>query len=133
MLSLFIFTMIKIDNDYNYIKKIDEVAIQGLNKNLEEASKSLGANMIYTFRRVILPNIAPGIMAGGVLIFIRTIGEYTMSALLYGVYNRPISISIVTNMQEYKVGLSLAYGVIVILICYVALSLIFKLYKRRFL
>lgn len=111
----------------------NEVAIQGLNKNLEEASKSLGANMIYTFRRVILPNIAPGIMAGGVLIFIRTIGEYTMSALLYGVYNRPISISIVTNMQEYKVGLSLAYGVIVILICYVALSLIFKLDKRRFL
>ncbi|OUO99191.1 ABC transporter permease [Drancourtella sp. An210] len=111
----------------------NEVAIQGLNKNLEEASKSLGANMIYTFGRVILPNIAPGIMAGGVLVFIRTIGEYTMSALLYGVYNRPISISIVTNMQEYKVGLSLAYGVIVILICYCALSLIFKLDKKRFL
>lgn len=111
----------------------NEVAIQGLNKNMEEASKSLGANMAYTFLHVIIPNIAPGIMAGGVLVFIKTIGEYTMSALLYGVHNRPISISMVTNMQEYNVGISLAYGVIVIVICYVSLGLIFKLDKKRFL
>ncbi len=111
----------------------NEVAIQGLHRNLEEASKSLGASTLRTFKSVILPNIAPGIMAGGILVFIRTIGEYTMSALLYGVYNRPISISIVTTMQEYKVGLSLAYGVIVIFICYVALAIVFKLDKKRFL
>lgn len=111
----------------------NEVAIQGLNKNLEEASKSLGANGFHTFKNVIIPNIAPGIMAGGVLVFIKTIGEYTMSALLYGVYNRPISISMVTNMQEYNVGISLAYGVIVIVICYAALALIFKLDKERFM
>ena len=46
--------------------------------------------------------------------FIRTVGEYTMSALLYGVHNRPVSISIITNMQEYHIGISLAYGVLVI-------------------
>ena len=111
----------------------NEVAIQGLNANLEEASKSLGARMFYTFMHVILPNIAPGIMAGGVLVFIKTIGEYTMSALLYGVYNRPISISMIVNMQEYYIGISMAYGVIVIGICYVALALIFKLDKKRFM
>ena len=110
----------------------NEVAVQGINKNLEEASRSLGADMVYTFVHVIVPNIAPGIMAGGVLGLIRNIGEYTMSALLYGVYNRPISISMVTNMQEYKMGISLAYGVIVIMICYVALGLIFKFDKERY-
>ncbi len=111
----------------------NEVAIQGLNANMEEASKSLGANMIYTFIHVVMPNIAPGIMAGSVLVFIKTIGEYTMSALLYGVYNRPIAISMVTNMQEYYVGISMAYGVIVIVICYIALAVIFKLDKKRFM
>ena len=80
----------------------NEVAVQGLGENLEEASKSLGAGALQTFKNVIIPNIASGIMAGGVLVFIRTIGEYTMSALLYGVYNRPVSISIVTNMQNTK-------------------------------
>lgn len=111
----------------------NETAILGMNPNIEEASKSLGANMFHTFTRVIIPNIAPGILAGGVLVLIRTIGEYTMSALLYGVFNRPISISMVTNMQEYKVGISLAYGVIVIAICYLALAVIFKLDKKKFL
>lgn len=111
----------------------NEVAIQGLNANLEEASKSLGANMVYTFIHVILPNIAPGIMAGGVLVFIKTIGEYTMSALLYGVYNRPISISMITNMQEYNIGISMSYGVITIVICYISLAIIFKLDKKRFM
>ena len=111
----------------------NEVAIRGLHPNLEEASRSLGADMIRTFTRIILPNIAPGIMAGGILIFIRMIGEYTMSALLYGVHNRPISISIITNMQEYNVGISLAYGVIVIAICYLSLAVIFKLDDRRFI
>ena len=110
----------------------NELAVGGLHRNVEEASKSLGAKSMRTFLHVILPNTMPGILAGGVLVFIRVIGEYTMSALLYGIHNRPISISIVTNMQEYEVGISLAYGVLVILVCYVALAVIFKLDKNRF-
>lgn len=110
----------------------NELAIQGVHESLEEASASLGAGMAHTFARIILPNTVPGIMAGGVLILIRTMGEYTMSALLYGVYNRPISISIITAMQEYQTGISLAYGVIVIAVCYLALAVIFRLDKERF-
>lgn len=111
----------------------NEAAVRGIHNNLEEASRSLGAGIAATFLRIILPNTAPGIAAGGILILIRTIGEYTMSALLYGVHNRPISIAIVTNMQEYEVGISLAYGVLVILICYFSLAVIFRLDKGRFL
>ena len=110
----------------------NEVAIGSLHGNIEEASKSLGAGPLRTFLNIIVPNTIPGILAGGVLIFIRMIGEYTMSALLYGIHNRPISISIVTNMQEYQTGISLAYGVLVIVVCYIALALVFKLDKNRF-
>ncbi|AKP44052.1 TPA: hypothetical protein P1M42_001881 [Clostridioides difficile] len=55
-----------------------------------------------------------------------------MSALLYGVCNKPISVSIVINMQEFKIGVSMAYGVLVIGICYIALGIIFKLDRKRF-
>lgn len=110
----------------------NEVAIGSLHHTMEEASKSLGAGPLRTFVSVVIPNTVPGILAGGVLMFIRMIGEYTMSALLYGIHNRPISISIVTNLQEYETGISLAYGVLVILVCYVALAIIFKLDKNRF-
>ena len=78
----------------------NETAILGMNPNIEEASKSLGANMFYTFTRVVIPNIAPGILAGGVLVLIRTIGEYTMSACCTVCSTAQSSISMVTNMQE---------------------------------
>ena len=111
----------------------NEVAISSVNLGIEEASRSLGAGSFTTFLKVIIPNMMPGIIAGAVLAFIRTIGEYTMSALLYGVYNRPISISIVTNMQEFKIGVSMAYGVLVIGVCCIALGIVLKLDKNRFL
>ncbi|MCQ2554597.1 MAG: iron ABC transporter permease [Clostridia bacterium] len=109
-----------------------EVALNSIDPNLEAASRSLGAGTLRTMFRVVLPNIAPGILSGGVLVFIRSMGEYTLSALLYGVHNRPISISVVTNMQEYFIGLSFAYGVVTILICYIALFIIFKVDEKRF-
>lgn len=110
-----------------------EIAVRGVQRSMEEASESLGAGAAYTFAHVLLPNIAPGVLSGAVLVFIRTVGEYTMSALLYGVHNRPVSISIITNMQEYHIGISLAYGVLVIAVCCAALALVMKLDRKRFL
>lgn len=109
----------------------NDVAMESFNPALEEASSSLGVSKWHGIWHVVLPNIAPGIASGAILVFIRTIGEYTISALLYGVHNRPISISMITNMQEFHVGISMSYGVIVIAISYLALALIFKLDKRQ--
>ena len=111
----------------------NEVAMKSINLGLEEASRSLGASKLKTFYNIIIPNMMPGIVSGGVLVFIRTIGEYTMSVLLYGVHNRPISISIVTNMQEFNIGISMAYGVLLIVICYFALAVILKLDKKKYI
>ena len=43
---------------------------------LEEASKDLGADELRTFRRVTLPNILPGIIAGGLLAFTISFNEF---------------------------------------------------------
>jgi len=36
-------------------------------------------------------------------------------------------------MQEFNIGISMSYGVIVIVICYISLAVIFKLDKKRFM
>ncbi len=105
----------------------NDTAMDSFNPALADASHSLGAGALSTVMRVVLPNIAPGIAAGGILAFIRTMGEYTVSALLYGVYNRPISISMVLNLGEFNIGVSMAYGVIVIGMSCAALALLLKL------
>lgn len=109
------------------------VALESFNQSLEDASRSLGATMLQTFARVTVPMVSPAILAGGALIFIRTLGEYTLSALLYGVHNRPIAIAMVNAMQEYDIGLSMTYGVMTILICFAVMGLIVKLDKEKYL
>ena len=111
----------------------NDTAMESFNPALDQASHSLGASSLTTMLRLILPGIAPGIAAGGILAFIRTVGEYTVSALLYGVYNRPISISMVLNIHDFNIGVSMSYGVLVISICFVALLLLLKLDKKQFL
>ena len=92
------------------------VSLYSLNKTYEEASASLGASLGYTFWRITLPIMAPGILAGALLGFVRCVGEYTSSAYLYGVRNRPISIAMVNGVFEYEIGLAMAYGVLVIIV-----------------
>lgn len=61
----------------NSLKAIDTTV-------LSEASSTLGASRWMTFRRVILPNIGPGIMAGALLVFSVSFGEFTLSSFLVG-------------------------------------------------
>lgn len=100
------------------------ISMYNLNDTYEEASKSLGASWFYTFRKITIPIIIPGIFSGVVLGFIRCIGEYTSSAYLYTVSNKPISIAMVNGVFEYEIGLAMAYGVLVILVTVVLTALI---------
>lgn len=51
---------------------------------LTEASQSLGASWLRTFWQVILPNILPGILSGGLLVFATIFGEFTIATFLVG-------------------------------------------------
>ena len=51
---------------------------------LTEAAQSLGASWVRTFRQVILPNILPGILSGGLLVFATIVGEFTIATFLVG-------------------------------------------------
>jgi len=90
------------------------LSLQNLNNVYLEASKSLNANSFRTFRKIVLPFVTPGIVSGVILILIRCLGEYTISAFLYTADNRPISIAMVNEIFEYKIGLAMAYGALVI-------------------
>lgn len=108
------------------------LAMESFNISLEHASKSLGAGVFRTFRKVTAPAVMPAIISSGALVFVKTIGEYTMSALLYGIHNRPISIAMVTTMQEYQIELSMAYGVLTVMVCFAAMFVVMKLDRERY-
>ncbi|MGW4364022.1 molybdate ABC transporter permease subunit [Nocardia takedensis] len=53
-----------------------EGALRSADPRYEEAAATLGASRWYTFRRVTLPSVLPGVVAGGVLCWARALGEF---------------------------------------------------------
>ncbi|HEY4554339.1 MAG TPA: iron ABC transporter permease [Bacillaceae bacterium] len=86
--------------------------LEQLDDSIEEASRSLGAKWFYTFRRVLLPIIMPGVLSGTLLAFVESVGEFPTSVLLYTISNRPISIEIMNQLRMFNMGQAAAYGMI---------------------
>jgi putative spermidine/putrescine transport system permease protein len=57
-------------------------ALEGIDPNLEQAARGLGAGLWVTFRRVTLPLILPALLAGGVCGFILSVNEFTLALFL---------------------------------------------------
>jgi len=60
-------------------------ALFNFDKSLEEASRSLGASPLMTFRRVTLPLIKPGVITGCLFAFIISFDIFNISLLLKGI------------------------------------------------
>lgn len=58
------------------------VVAQGMNPSLAEASATMGASWFMTLRRVTLPLLMPGIMAGAFLVFIQSLDNVSVSLFL---------------------------------------------------
>ena len=66
-------------------------SLAGFDPRLEQASRNLGASNWTTMRRVILPGIKPGVMAGAVFAFISSWDEIVVTLFLskFSVYTLP--------------------------------------------
>ncbi len=99
-------------------------AFSSFNREYEFASRNLGASKFQTLRKIFFPIVSIGIINGFALCYMRSLGEYTVSALLYGVFNKPVSIAMVNALHDFDAGISMTYGVIIIIVGITFLSLI---------
>jgi sulfate/thiosulfate transport system permease protein len=65
------------------IRAVQPVLLE-LDTAMEEAAASLGAKPLTVFRRIILPNLTPAIVAGVALAFARSMGEFGSLVLISG-------------------------------------------------
>jgi iron(III) transport system permease protein len=91
-------------------------SFQQIEPSLEEASASLGGSAITTWRRVLIPLVAPGLAAGAMLAFVTALGEFVASILLYNHRTRPISIEILAQLRAFNFGAASAYAVLLIVL-----------------
>jgi molybdate transport system permease protein len=99
------------------------LSIEAIDRKLEDASATLGANRLWTFATITLPLALPGIIAGMVLAFARALGEFgatitfvsnipgetqTISAAIYSLTQVPDGDAAALNLVVVAVIISLA-------------------------
>jgi iron(III) transport system permease protein len=89
-------------------------SFQQIDPSLEEASASLGGSWFTTWRRVLIPMVMPGLVAGALLAFVTALGEFVASILLYTHRTRPISLEILAQLRAFNFGAASAYAVLLI-------------------
>jgi len=67
-----------------FVVRMVQPVLAELDRDVEEAAASLGASKLTSFRRIILPSLAPAIFAGAALSFARGVSEYGSLVLLSG-------------------------------------------------
>jgi sulfate transport system permease protein len=65
------------------VRTVQPVLLE-LDRDMEDAASSLGAGRLTTFRRIILPNLVPAMLAGTALAFARSISEFGSTVLISG-------------------------------------------------
>ncbi len=102
-------------------------SMQQISSELEESASVSGATWWQVFRRVLLPLLMPGLLAGWIYIFVVSFRELSSSILLYSSGNEVLSILIWEQFENGKFTTLSALGVVMVAILMVLVSIAYKL------
>ena len=99
------------------------LSLDGVNRRMEAAARTLGAGPLTVFATVTLPQLAPGLIAGAILSFAKGVGEFgatitfvanipgetrTLSIAIYSVLQTPTGDDAAIRLTIIAVALSMA-------------------------
>ncbi|CAG7610258.1 ABC transporter permease [Leucobacter soli] len=87
------------------------------------AARSLGATPVQAFFRVFLPQTFPGLMSGGLLVFVTALGFFIVPAILGGTDGSMLSKLIVDLIGRNQLGLAAAMATVLLAITALLLGL----------
>jgi len=107
-------------------------SFEQISKSFVEASKDLGANSWKTFWKVIFPLILPGVISGGTLALVLTLGDFLAASLLGGPNTLFIS-NIVQNLfgTSNDKPLGSAVGVVLLVLVFLLLEFSSRYEKKH--
>ncbi|WP_422014592.1 sulfate ABC transporter permease subunit CysT [Reyranella sp.] len=110
-----------------FVVRTVQPVLQDFEREIEEASATLGATRLQTVFRVVLPALVPALVTGVALAFARSVGEYGSVIFIAG--NIPFvseiaPLLIVTRLEEFDYAGASAIAVVMLAISFVALLII---------
>lgn len=116
-----------------FVVRTIEPVLADMSLDAEEAAATLGATRYQTLLRIVLPALAPALVAGSTLAFARAVGEYGSVIFIAG--NIPMvseiaPLMIVIKLEEYDYAGASAIGLIMLVTSFVILLALNALQRR---
>jgi sulfate transport system permease protein len=107
-----------------FVVRTVQPVLEDLDKEVEEAATSLGANRWQIFRKLILPAVRPSLFTGISLAFARALGEYGSVIFISG--NMPmkteiVPLIIVSKLEQYDYAGATAVACIMLVLSFALL------------
>ena len=120
-----------------FVTRTVQPVIEEIDREVEEASATLGATRLYTLRHVILPMLTPAALTGFALSLARAVGEYGSVIFIAG--NIPLRteiapLLIVIQLEEFNYDAAAAIGIAMLVISFamlLAINLIQIISRRK--
>jgi len=108
-------------------------AFAQIDRTLLEASATLGAGRLQTFARVVMPLSIEGLLAGVVLTFAHTIGEFGVVLMVGGNLpgvTRTVSIAIYDDVQSFDFASAHETALLLLVVSFAALAVVYGLMRK---
>lgn len=109
-------------------------SLRRLDPRIEDAATSLGASRLTAFRRVVLPQILPGVLSGAIIVFALAASAYATPLIIGGRRLKVASVLVYdefTHQMNWPLGAGLA--MVLLLSLGLAMGTASRLVERRYL
>lgn len=100
---------------FPYIVKTLKAKLEDMSTLFEQASGTLGAAPLTTFRKIVFPLTLPAIFSGTVLAFARSLGETGATLVVSGVFTTA-PIAVISWVSQFKFGSAAFLGSLLIIV-----------------
>jgi iron(III) transport system permease protein len=119
--TLWILFVAYFTNAMPYGMRFASVSMAQIGKELEESAAVSGAGWVQTFRRVLVPLLVPGLLAGWIFVAVISLRELSSSLLLYSPGNEVLPVVI---WERYETGQFAEVAAIGVLMTVVLVALV---------
>ena len=88
---------------------------------LEEAARSLGAGFVQRFLGVLVPAVAPAIVAGSLMVFTLSIGEFNLTWMLHTPLTQTLPVGLADSYASMRLEIGSAYTLVFFIVVLPAL------------
>ena len=115
-----------------FVIRTVQPVLHELDVEMEEAARSLGAGQVTVFRRIVLPNLLPGILSGAVLALARGLGEIGAVVLISGNIPYKTEVASVLVLGRIESGDSVGASAVAVVLLATSFVLLLAIGALRF-